>query len=78
VQGVGFRAFVERQARSLGLSGYVRNAADGRVEGVACGGQPDLAEFKKHLERGPSMAHVTAVTMQAAPPFDGSDFQIVH
>ncbi|MBE7438723.1 MAG: acylphosphatase [Spirochaetales bacterium] len=77
VQGVGFRAFVEKQARRLKLGGYVRNTADGRVEGVACGSQTDLSEFKEQLERGPSLAHVSAVTMQSAPPFDEPDFQIV-
>lgn len=37
VQGVGFRAWVQRQAMARGLSGYVRNRRDGLVEAVYSG-----------------------------------------
>jgi len=37
VQGVGFRWFVARHARSLGLAGFARNLPDGRVEVVVSG-----------------------------------------
>lgn len=62
VQGVGFRDFVEMRARSLGLTGYVRNLSDGRsVEVVAEGLRHDLERLIGHLHEGPSGAHVTAV-----------------
>ena len=37
VQGVWFRAFVQRHARELGVEGWARNRADGRVEVLLCG-----------------------------------------
>ena len=62
VQGVGFRDYVETRARSLGLSGFVRNLPDGRsVEVVAEGARHDLERLVTDLQRGPSSAHITAV-----------------
>jgi acylphosphatase len=62
VQGVGFRDYVETRARSLGLTGYVRNLSDGRsVEVVAEGARHDLERLADDLHRGPSGAHVIAV-----------------
>jgi acylphosphatase len=59
VQGVGFRWFVARQARSLGLGGYARNLADGRVEVVASGAGPEaIARLEESLRAGPSHARV--------------------
>jgi acylphosphatase len=61
VQGVGFRWFVARHARSLGLSGYARNLEDGRVEVVATGDEPALVRLEELLQSGPANAHVTGV-----------------
>jgi acylphosphatase len=61
VQGVGFRWFVARHARSLGLSGYARNLADGRVEVVATGEESLLARLEELLRSGPANAYVTGV-----------------
>jgi len=61
VQGVGFRWFVARHARSLGLSGYARNLDDGRVEVVATGDETALARLEAQLRTGPANAHVTGV-----------------
>lgn len=62
VQGVGFRDYARTRARSLGLTGYVRNLPDGRsVEVVAEGPRHDLERLADDLRRGPSGAHVTAV-----------------
>ncbi len=62
VQGVGFRDYAEKRARSLGLTGYVRNLSDGRsVEVLAEGPRHDLEEFGGQLRKGPASAHVTAV-----------------
>jgi acylphosphatase len=61
VQGVGFRWFVERVARNLGLVGYVRNLYDGSVEAYAEGTDDVLRAFHKELRIGPRAAHVSEV-----------------
>ncbi|MEW5946852.1 MAG: acylphosphatase [bacterium] len=61
VQGVGFRFFVEREAKKLGLTGYVRNKPDGTVEAVASGSESVLREFLEKLNRGPSFSRVSRV-----------------
>ncbi|HXG92873.1 MAG TPA: acylphosphatase [Blastocatellia bacterium] len=61
VQGVGFRYFAIRAARALGVTGTVRNLADGTVEAIAEGSPDAIARFRAELERGPSHGHVTAV-----------------
>jgi acylphosphatase len=65
VQGVGFRWFVARHARSLGLGGYARNLPDGRVEVVARGGAADaLARLEELLRAGPAHARVEQLERQ--------------
>ena len=49
VQGVGFRFTAERIANSLGLTGWVRNLKDGRVEVVCEGKKPDLEDFLRKI-----------------------------
>ncbi len=66
VQGVGYRFFAQDAAERLGLSGYVRNLRDGRVEVYAIGGAEQLAEFCAALQRGPSMARVAHVAEERA------------
>ncbi len=61
VQGVGFRYFTENVASRLGLSGYVKNCADGTVEAYAVGNAAALEEFKTHLAEGPRSARVDQV-----------------
>lgn len=61
VQGVGYRDYVTREARRLGLRGYVRNASDGSVELEAEGRREQLGELLDALRRGPAMAEVRTV-----------------
>lgn len=61
VQGVGYRAFAERSARMLGLTGWVRNRRDGTVELVARGNAAQLAALKIACARGPMAASVKQI-----------------
>jgi acylphosphatase len=59
VQGVGFRYFVLQLADLLGLTGWVRNLYDGRVEVMSEGTREILEKFQKQLESGPRGAYVS-------------------
>ena len=67
VQGVGFRFFVLQQAVALGLSGWVRNLADGMVEVLAEGDTASLQEFLAALHEGPDAAFVRDVKVHFSP-----------
>jgi acylphosphatase len=67
VQGVGFRWFVARHARSLGLGGYARNLPDGRVEVVVSGPETALPELEQLLRTGPTYAQVEKVERSEQP-----------
>ena len=77
VQGVGFRYFVARAARGLGLSGYVRNLPDGAVEVAAAGDRAALESLAALLEQGPPGAVVEAVNLNwSSPPGVGGSFDV--
>jgi acylphosphatase len=77
VQGVGFRWYVEREARVLGLSGWVRNRADGTVEVLAAGSNEQLNALYKKLKDGPRAARVDDVEVEEAAPLnDTKTFRI--
>ncbi|KAI9873341.1 MAG: hypothetical protein M1830_000515 [Pleopsidium flavum] len=61
VQGVNFRSFTEKKASSYGLTGWVTNTSNGKVEGEAQGDEESLQKFIKELNNGPSAAHVVKV-----------------
>ncbi len=61
VQGVFFRANTQAMARRLGLTGWVCNLPDGRVELVACGEEDRLKQLEAWLWQGPPHARVERV-----------------
>ena len=73
VQGVFFRAATQDAARRWGVTGWVRNRADGGVELVACGEEAKLAELERWLWQGPPRSRVTQVSSREAEleAFDG-------
>jgi acylphosphatase len=64
VQGVGYRYFVSRRAEELGLTGYVRNLPDGRVEIHACGDKGRIADLVAVLRVGPRASGVRDVAIE--------------
>ena len=65
VQGVGYRVWTEKQAKRLGLKGWVRNRRDGRVEICLMGSPQAIAELETLAAKGPSLAKPTAVVRQS-------------
>ncbi|PZQ47740.1 MAG: acylphosphatase [Rhodovulum sulfidophilum] len=78
VQGVGFRAWTERVARGLGLTGWVGNDPDGSVRAVFTGTDQAVNAMLSRLREGPPMARVDRVTTAPADPDDTEDdFRII-
>ena len=67
VQGVGFRWFAWDAARQEGLSGFVRNTADGSVEAVVEGERDALDRFEWKVSSGPRGARVDHVNRECGP-----------
>lgn len=72
VQGVGYRFYALRAARARGLSGWVRNLPDGRVEALAEGEGAALDAFGTELRRGPIGSAVDSVEESSAGAGPGS------
>lgn len=64
VQGVFFRASTREQAKRLGVTGWVRNLPDGRVEIFACGEKSRLEALLEWLQEGPPHANVSGVEVE--------------
>jgi acylphosphatase len=78
VQGVGYRYFVERAGKELGLTGYARNLDDGRVEVYAMGTLAQLSELAGSLRQGPRWADVRGVDESEAAVLKYSGFRIEY
>ena len=61
VQGVFYRAETQKKALQLGLTGWVRNLTDGRVEVFAAGTETALQSLLAWLQHGPARAEVKSV-----------------
>lgn len=71
VQGVNFRAVTRERAQALGLTGWVRNRADGSVEVLAEGARASLTQLLEYLHRGPRHAEVDRVEAEWLPASGG-------
>jgi acylphosphatase len=68
VQGVYFRSSTQQQAQALGVTGWVRNRSDGRVEVLACGDTVALDRLENWLRIGPRWANVTNIEFSNENP----------
>ena len=68
VQGVGFRYFTEDHAQREGVSGFVRNLPDGRVEAVVEGDAESVGRVETALWRGPRGARVEDIEIEETTP----------
>jgi acylphosphatase len=77
VQGVGYRAWVESTASTMGLTGWVRNRRDGSVEMVLQGPTDRVEDMLRRCEHGPPHAHVTKVEIQGHGVGTYADFEVL-
>jgi acylphosphatase len=61
VQGVGFRRFLRSKAKNLGLTGWVRNTNDGRVEAIVQGSKEKIDELLPLLKKGNILSQVKSI-----------------
>jgi len=79
VQGVFFRATTSDEARSRGLTGWVRNAPDGRVEAEVQGTRAAVDELVDECRAGPGMATVEDVEVDNIDVVDGEErFEVAN
>ncbi len=84
VQGVGFRAFVEREAAVRKIEGWVRNRKDGTVEAVFAGPAPTVEAMIAACRIGPPSGHVDGLDQREGTEDDvalrkpGEAFSFLH
>lgn len=76
VQGVYYRESTRQEAQRLGITGWVRNLADGRVECHLEGSVEVLAHLERWLWQGPAAARVTGVELEEVACEGFTDFQV--
>jgi acylphosphatase len=78
VQGVFFRGWTSDEARSLGVTGWVRNCSDGSVEAHLEGAAEDVEELIDIMREGPPGARVDDIETETADPEGHRNFEILH
>ena len=77
VQGVSYRIYTKKQARALGLTGWVKNLSDGRVEVFICGDEAIVWQMHAWLKQGPPLAVVAEVAHEVEAWCEYEQFDIV-
>ncbi len=77
VQNVGFRYYTNKNARTLGIKGFVKNMPDGSVYVEAEGDADIMNTFLEFCKNGPSWSRVDKINVQEAPEKNFGDFRII-
>lgn len=79
VQGIGFRAFIKHNAEQLGITGWVRNLPDGRVEAVLQGDKEKIKKLIELCNKGPFLAEVEELVVEwEGKGSEYSDFKVLR
>jgi len=78
VQGVWFRGWAQQEATRLGLSGWIRNHADGYVEALFSGTEDSVDQMIELCWQGPGLAKVVQVTVSSDEPTEQNGFHVLR
>jgi acylphosphatase len=78
VQGVFFRAWVREHAERLGVTGWIRNCPDGRVEAHVEGEESAVEQVIARIREGPPAASVEDVRLWDVEPCEFDGFEVRH
>ena len=78
VQGVWYRGWTQRTATALGVSGWVRNEADGSVTALVGGTQSAVDAMLAAMRQGPGPARVETVETQPSEEAPGDGFRVLR
>ncbi|MDO3388101.1 acylphosphatase [Gilvimarinus sp. SDUM040013] len=76
VQGVSYRVSTQRQAFNLGVTGWVRNLTDGRVEVLATATSEQIKQLEGWLWQGPEHAEVVTVEVEETELIHFANFEV--
>lgn len=78
VQNVGYRQFVKKIAQKTGLTGWVRNLSDGRVESLFSGSRDEIKKAIEECWKGPFLSEVKSVDVEwPGDREEYKDFEII-
>lgn len=76
VQGVFYRASTQNKAKSLGLTGYVKNETDGSVSIIASGSEDQIKDLVTWCKTGVELARVDHISYESIDNMKFSSFEI--
>lgn len=79
VQGVYFRSYSEEWAKQAGVTGWIKNTSNGKLEALLEGEEEDVVEVIAYMRQGPPYAQVTGVKVEwQSPTGEFNSFSIKH